>query len=107
MNRSTWAALQQAGFVPGTPLTVESFFFATNEANALALEGALKARGWHTRVSSASKGGLFKKRVEWMVVSTHSLDDVQLDVLDAMVDDLEALASTHHSDFDGWGAEVS
>jgi hypothetical protein len=49
---------------------------------------------------------VFRKRVEWSVEGSHTLDGVELDGLDAVGDALEAIAAAHGSQFDGWGAEV-
>jgi regulator of RNase E activity RraB len=106
MNRETWAALQQAGFVPGSALEVEVFFFASDESAARSLAGVLNTKGWEANVSSSKAKGLFNRRVEWAVTGVGAITAVQLDVLDAMVDELETFAAAHNCVFDGWGAQI-
>lgn len=46
-------------------------------------------------------------RQTWSALrASRTLPGVELDVLDEMVERLDALAQTHGAEFDGWGAEI-
>jgi hypothetical protein len=105
MNRETWSALQGAGVAAGEHLQVDVFFFAPSEASAQGLQSDLAAGGW-TAAVTASKSGLLRRRTVWSVAASRTLSGVDLDVLDDMVERLDALAQEHGAEFDGWGAEV-
>lgn len=105
LNQQLWETLKDHGVEPGSSLDVEIFFFSPTEDAATALADDLSAQGWTARPTSTTRG-LFRKRVEWSVAGSRTVDAVELAGLDAMVDALEAIAAAHGSEFDGWGAEV-
>lgn len=106
MNRQTWQALRDEGVSQGQALDVDAFFFADSQASADAVAGDLTAEGW-TKVSvDSSKVGLLRRKLVWSVSASRSLPAAGPAAFDDMVDRLEAIASRHDAEFDGWGAEV-
>jgi regulator of RNase E activity RraB len=104
-NRETWSQLNELGVRPGDALSVDAFFFAPHEEAAKQLAEALAAAGWESQVSS-SKTGLLRRKVSWDVQASKLVAGVDLDRLDALVTELEAVAEQHDSEFDGWGTEL-
>ncbi|PZO61786.1 MAG: hypothetical protein DI635_14275 [Pseudoxanthomonas suwonensis] len=104
-NRETWAALKEFGVVPGSPLTIDAFFYCPDESAAQALASELGSNGWRTDVGS-QRTGLLRRRVLWVVEAQYELPAAGLEQFDAMTDELGRLAAAHGAEFDGWGAHA-
>lgn len=101
----TWRTLVAEGHVSGDALTFEAFFDAPDEQVARALVDVLDRHGWQAVLSRVQQG-LFRRRTRWGATASRRLEALTVPDLDALVAELETLATSHGAEFDGWGAHL-
>ena len=103
----TWTALLDNGMVEGSPLEVDTFFYADDEPAARSLGSALTGVGASVAVEPhQERAGLFRKRTIWSVQSTTAIAAASLPALLEHSDRMIRLAAASGADYDGWGAQV-
>ncbi|WP_158274489.1 ribonuclease E inhibitor RraB [Cellulomonas sp. WB94] len=103
----TWSVLLDHGLREGSPLDVETFFFADDEAAAVSLVEALAAEGTTaTTESFQAKAGLFRKKTVWAVQADSALPVASLAVLADLTEAMVRQAARAGAVYDGWGAQI-
>ncbi|HEY5554369.1 MAG TPA: ribonuclease E inhibitor RraB [Demequina sp.] len=103
----TWSVLLDHGLREGSPLDVETFFFADDEAAAVSLAEALIAEGTTASTESfLARAGLFGKKTVWSVQADSALPAASLEALSDLTEAMVRHAVRAGAVYDGWGAQI-
>lgn len=106
LNRKQGAAFLDLGVRPGATLDVETFTIAPDRGAAEGFGRELAERGWRVAIAPPQPEQLARGDATWLVQADRRFPQVRLEQLDAMCEDLEAVAERHGCEFDGWCAPL-
>jgi hypothetical protein len=102
----TWEALVDNGVQQDSPIDVDTFFYARDEASAQSLAEVLRADGARVTVGSFRyRVRLFKKETAWSLESTTPVL-ATLSTLSEHTARMVRLSRQTGTEYDGWGAEL-